>query len=206
MLQTEQRSETGGGAAESSGTAQTIVSNAYQNSHKTERIVGSGGNVTKLTVAVLVDRDAINALAGAGGTDAQLARLESMVRNAVGVDSARGDRVSMMAVHFEPNPAAAAGAGTPPVKGGGDVVLVVERVSRPIMGIVAIVALVILALRALRSGGEGPRTASAAPEPEPDLRMNGPERSGIRSRLRPDVESNPGEATTSVVRAWLSEN
>src|SRR5262249_5905701 len=115
VLQTEQRSETGAGrsAAEASGASggPAVGSHAHQDSRKMERVVGSVGNVTKLTVAVLVDRDAVTSLAGAGGTDAQLTRLESMVRNAIGVDSARGDRVSLMAVHFEPNPAAAAATG-----------------------------------------------------------------------------------------------
>lgn len=207
VLQTEQRSETGAGSAAESSGSQTIVSNAYQNSRKMERVVGSVGNVTKLTVAVLVDRDAVNALAGAGGTDAQLARLESMVRNAIGVDSTRGDRVSLMVVHFEPNPvAAAAAAGGGAAKGGGDVVLVVERVSRPLIGIIAIVALVIVALRALRSTGE-PAARAAPPGPaEWNPVTAGPERGTINGRLRSELEDRSGDATAQVMRAWLSEN
>jgi len=55
VLETEQRSETEGGAAESANGSQTIVSNAYQNSRRLEKIVGSVGSITRLTVAVLVD-------------------------------------------------------------------------------------------------------------------------------------------------------
>ncbi|HUK62292.1 MAG TPA: flagellar basal-body MS-ring/collar protein FliF, partial [Dongiaceae bacterium] len=109
VLQTEQRAEGKDVAAPVNGLVtgttgggnQTIVSNTYQNSRRVERSVGAGGDIKRLTVAVLVDEKAIrSASAALGGADA-LARLESMVRDAVGVDSTRGDRLTVLAVPFE---------------------------------------------------------------------------------------------------------
>jgi flagellar M-ring protein FliF len=209
VLQTEQRSETGGEGAAATSGSQTIVSNAYQNSRKLEKIIGSVGNVSRLTVAVLVDEKAVLAGTGPGGKDEQLARIESMVRNAVGVDTTRGDRVSVMAVPFDAGVAAAANAtgGTQEIKT--DPIVVVERLSRPLIGFVAIAALLVVAFLAFRAAGSSP--GPARPIAAGDSGANGAagngagESSAMRSRLKPDSNERP-EELAQVVRAWLAES
>jgi flagellar M-ring protein FliF len=211
VIQTEQRSEGGGGGAQDAAGAQTIVSNAYQNSRRVEKIIGSVGGVTRLTVAVLVDEKSVLAGSPPGGRTSQLERIEAMVRNAVGADSSRGDRVSVMAVAFEPTAVAAAGAGTGSQEIRADPVQAVERLSRPLVGLVAIVALLLVSWLALRAAVATPsaaaRPAGGAAEPggaEPP--GNGAaEHPAFRSRLKPDPNERP-ETAAQVVRAWLAES
>lgn len=129
VLQTEQRSE--GASPDGSGN-QTIVSNQYQNSRRVEKSTSLAGRLQRLTVAVLVDEKALRA----GERDKQLADIDAMVRNAVGVDSTRGDRLSVLAVPFEPVQVTTAVKDAKPKV---DPVAVAERVSHPAVGLVAIV-------------------------------------------------------------------
>lgn len=204
VLKTEQKSE--GGAAEATSSSETVISNEYQNSRKLEKIIGSVGNVTRLTVAVLVDEKALAgggvgaASRGAVGID----RVEAMVRNAIGVDSTRGDRVSVMSVPFEPAQIPTAGGGDSKQKAGGDITVIIDRVSRPLIGLAAIAALVFLALQAMRGGAAGRLPASGGRDDGP-VAANGTGASIPHNRLAGDGHERP-EASAQVVRAWLSEN
>jgi flagellar M-ring protein FliF len=204
VLQTEQRSETGAGA-DAAGT-QTVVSNAYQNSRRTEKREAAVGTVTRLTIAVLVDEKALRATPGV--------RLEGMVRDAVGADSTRGDRVTVMAVPFE--------QATLPVPPGGtssqekpkvEPLQMVERYGRPAVNLVAIIILAIIALQAVRMlgsprGAAAPEGAESAPSlATPMLAApvaNSPA-ALLRNRLQVETSERP-ETMAQVLRAWLSEN
>jgi flagellar M-ring protein FliF len=206
VLQNEQRSE---GGEPPGASSQTIVNNSYQNSHKLERSVGAVGKVTRLSIAVLVDEKSIGRGSGANGKDVKLADLESMVRDAAGVDSARGDRMSVHSVAFEPA-TPPAGTDTKTRAPGPDLVVVAERASRPLVAIVAIVALLLVAFRALRSG-TGTAAAPGAPAPATDASptnglapANGTEAAMLRRRLLAD--SGGPEATAQVLRAWLADS
>jgi flagellar M-ring protein FliF len=212
VLQNEQRSETEGGAgAEGAGTgAQTVLNNSYQNSRRLEKITGSVGDVTRLTVAVLVDEKAVQG--GAGGKTVALGALEAMVRDAVGADSTRGDRVSVMAVPFEPVQALPASTGGRSDAPKVDVLQVTERFSRPLIGVVAIVVLALLAWRALSAPGAapapvraeaGPNGAEAAARELPG--QPGGEVLALRNRLLTESNDRP-EAAAQVLRSWLSES
>lgn len=211
VLQTEQRSEpVEGAAAEGSGAA-SVVNNAYLNSRRLEKIIGSVGNVTRLTVAVLVDEKAVGAGGAAGARNLGVPELEAMVRNAIGADSTRGDRVSVMAVPFGVA-AVPGGAGGKPEKTGPDVIMVAERVSRPVVGIAAIVVLLLLALRLLRPvAAPAPAAAPAAagagevPGTKELAGRNGPELLQLRNRLQAESAERP-EAAARVVRSWLAES
>jgi flagellar M-ring protein FliF len=208
VLQTEQRSETSPGDAGGAAGAQTIVSNNYQNSRRIEKITGAVGTVTKLTVSVLVDKAA---LAAAGSKDLTTERLRSMIANAVGVDSVRGDRLSVEAVPFEPLAKAEAAASkpqAPPM----DLVLVADRFTRPVVGLAAIAVLLVLALRVLKSGGRTAATsAGAAGQPNGDGRAaelaNGQsaELAVLRNRLQSGGWERP-ELAAQVLRNWLTES
>jgi flagellar M-ring protein FliF len=208
VLETEQRSEGGGGAVEGSG-GQTVVSNSYQNSRKVEKSVSAAGQVKRLTVAVLVDQSALQ-----GGRGPGMAALESMVRDAAGVDSTRGDRVSVLAVPFGAAPLPAGGA-TGSEKAKSDPVQVVERVSRPLVALATIVALIAVAFVSLRVLKAGPAPAAAvlpgAPPESPAGETRGlpaPGTSDIelqRRRLAAGADDRIN-TTAQVVRAWLAES
>ena len=159
VLQNEQRSEAQGGAVAENGGSQTVLNNSYQNSHKIEKYVGSVGTVTKLSVAVLVDQKALQS-ATPGGGRMDVSQLEGMVRNAIGADSTRGDRVSVATVSFESGAIAAGANGGASSAPKSDPVRVVEQVSRPVVSLLAIVVLAILAMRAL---GSAPASPAAPP-------------------------------------------
>jgi flagellar M-ring protein FliF len=209
VLQTEQRSE--GGPAEG-GTPQTVVSNQYQNSRRVEKSTSLAGRLTRLTVAVLVDEKAMRA----GEKQKTLTDIESMVRNAVGVDSTRGDRLSVLAVPFEPVQVGTDGKSARP---GMDPVAVVERVSHPIAGVVAIVVMLLIALqirgllapaKRLAAAAAGGRTGGApgapgVPEPEALPPPEDTEVVKLKNRLKIESGDRP-EVTAQVLKAWLAEN
>lgn len=202
VLQTEQRSESAPGGPE----AQTIVSNAYQNSRQVEKSSTAAGEVKRLTVAVLVDEKALASVRAKGGI--QIPQIESLVRDAVGADSARGDRVSVLSVPFG---TAALPASVEPAKSGAgkfDVMQVVERASRPAVSVVAIVAVLLVALAGLKGVGSGGGAARAESPASAMAALPGD--APIRSRLgegNGTVNGNgtAGDLSADVVRAWLAE-
>ncbi len=205
VVETEQRSETDGGTG-GTGT-QTVVHNDYQNSKKVEKNVQAVGKVTKLTVAVLVDSKALPPPGGAG-RGADLDRIEAMVRNAIGVDSTRGDRVSVMTVPFEnPNVAGSPGAaGAPQPKG--DPIQVVERLSRPLVGVIAIAVLALLAFQLMKALGGARREATTEPGVEPFAEPTTPTRPELvaRHRLGSSELLERPDAAAQVLRHWLAES
>lgn len=230
VLQSEQRSETGADSAAGAG-AQTIVSNQYQNSKTTERVIGSVGAVKKLTVAVLVDEAAISKEAAKVGAtqDAQLASLEMAVRNGLGVDSLRGDRLTITAMPFEQAAKVAVAQLTgDSVSQKQDMLVVVERFSKPGLILVGLIVALVLGLRLLkptRAAGASAGSAGGSFAGAPitgDLTNNSaqatlaaagspqlaaPQTSESRA-LREAVASEAAgqtETVAQVVRAWLAE-
>jgi flagellar M-ring protein FliF len=218
VLSSEQRSETEPGAG-STGT-QTVINNSYQNSRKLEKNTSSVGKLTRLTAAIIVDEAALGAGKGAGGAELTTDRLEAMVRDAIGADATRGDRVTVVAVPF-------GASGVPEGIGGGavgtsgrqkiDPFQIGEHFLRPAIGLIAILALLILAIRALGlKGGSRPATAQqggdATGEAEgenplalgagnrADLTLVGGQRQGRRAGVREP------ETTAQAMRAWLSDS
>jgi flagellar M-ring protein FliF len=167
------------------------------------------GTVTRLTIAVLVDEKALRAT-----PSVRLESLEGMVRDAVGADSTRGDRVTVMAVPFE--------QATLPVPPGGtssqekpkvEPLQMVERYGRPAVNLVAIIILAVIALQAVRMmgsprGAAAPAGTESAPVFEAPLLAapvaNSPA-ALLRNRLQAETAERP-ETMAQVLRAWLSEN
>lgn len=161
VLQNEQKSETVGDSSGAGG--QTIIANTFQNSKLTERSVGAIGGIRKLTVAVLVDEAALSKEAAKVGAtqDAQLAALEAAVKNGLGVDSTRGDRITVTALPFEPAAKdLLAGLPADTTKPKTDVLVIVERFSKPGLILAGLVVALVLGLRIL---GTPVRGAPAAP-------------------------------------------
>jgi flagellar M-ring protein FliF len=74
----------------------------YEISSTVTQTVRDGYTIEHLSVAVLVNRDRLDAITAAGGpaVDAQLAEIEQLVSSAAGVDQPRGDQVKVAAVAF----------------------------------------------------------------------------------------------------------
>src|SRR5919202_142809 len=94
-------------AAASEQKSPRNTATSYENSRSLETFSGAVGGVRRLTVAVVVnERRAMTADSAASGAlmnrgpAVDLARVEALVRNAVGLDSARGDLISVVSVPF----------------------------------------------------------------------------------------------------------
>jgi flagellar M-ring protein FliF len=226
VLQSEQHSETPAGTALDPGELpQSSVTNIYQNSRRVEITAGAVGEIERLTVAVAVN-DHIEAPPGPNGAPTgtsvplpaqTLASIAPLVGDAVGLDTARGDRLTVTAVPLSVS-LVAAGL-TPETKGNdtGSVVTLLDRAARPALGLLGILATLLLARRALRAGGrravlpalpppaseaeaaaaaEVAAIASPAPVTDPSVLLK--RRVAAESGERPDT-------AVRVVRAWLSE-
>lgn len=206
VLESEQRSESeAGGAGDGSG-AQVVISNSYSNSRRLEKSTGSVGKITRLTAAVLVDEKAI---ASAQGID--IDRIRSMVWNAIGADSARGDRLSVLAVPFEAAAAPATGEGAPGAKPKFDPIYWVERFGRIVVGLIAVTVLAIFGLKVLRSLQ---RADSSAQAPTGLALTGGSPQNALSAGVSPAEQAGSSnamaeaglrpEATAQVLKAWLS--
>lgn len=231
VLQTEQRSE--GQADPETGAASTVIANQYQNSKKLERVIGSVGGVKQLTVAALVNEQVLQQKAADAGTPvaAQVATLDSVLRNALGLDSLRGDRVSVIAMPFEVS-AATAVTGIPADSAeaaatAATALDLAERFSRPALVLLGILVAFVLGWRALKpaapvaapalagaaAGGAsvampGPAAAEALTSPDflaPLPPIESPQtRASLQLRQTVQAEStNRPETVAQVVSAWV---
>jgi flagellar M-ring protein FliF len=219
VLQNEQRSEVTG-ADSLEGGSSTVVNNTYLNSRVVEKVAGSVGGIQRLTVAVLLDQKAIDKANGtAGGSD--LSRYEQVVRDAIGIDTTRGDRLTVTAIPFEPVTVSVDSLHLSVGGGGAEKVLtLVDRFSRPAIGLAGIIAALILALKVLRPGpaGSGPSslasagagggTIGGAEEPAlPPVQVS--QLSATTTRLKTEVQAESTarpENTAQVVKTWLAED
>lgn len=217
---TEQKAEIVPGAQGGAGSSN--MATTYENSRSTEVFSSSIGTIRRLTVAVLV-----NARPDSGQptrTPEDLSRVETLVRNAVGYDSTRGDQVSVVSVPFavpvisaaEPEPSRSA-------------IQTVRENQSLILRTTAVMLAFILGLITLRAarpvGGDttspapGPltaptgaalmATASSTTEQVPTGRML-PEVAAMqanaetRNRVSATVNQQP-DVAAKLVRAWMRE-
>ncbi|MEO7043520.1 MAG: flagellar basal-body MS-ring/collar protein FliF [Gemmatimonadaceae bacterium] len=163
---TEQRYEITPGAQ--GGAASSNVAMSYDNSKITENFSGAIGNIKKLSVAVLLNDKIIPPPANAGPnakptyvarTPEEIARIESLIRGAVGADSTRGDVVTVVATHFDAPPVAAVEKDPPQ-----SMVATIQEYQKPGISVLAIAALFVIAMmliKAIRSLPSGARTGYA---------------------------------------------
>ena len=193
------------------GAAQNNTSTTYENTRNTENFVAAPGALKRLTVAVLVaDRSppAGSKAAAAPRTPAELQQIETMVRSAVGADSARGDVVSVVSVPFAPSVVA------PVEVPKTDIVRVVQSAQRPLFGMMGLALIIIVALISLKSikSSGGTRSVMSLPRgdganqlalqaavPMPVMPTN-----TMRDRVNSTIEQQP-DVAARVVRAWLKE-
>ena len=117
-LATEQKAEVTPSTPQQ-GAGYSTSATSYENTKSVESFSGAIGNVKKLTVAVLVaDKVTYPAPVAPAAADStapatppepvitartpeEIARIEALVRNALGVDSARGDLISVVSAPFD---------------------------------------------------------------------------------------------------------
>jgi flagellar M-ring protein FliF len=162
------------------GAGYSTTANTYENTKSVETFSGAIGNLKKLTVAVLVAdkvtmpaRPAAPAATDSAATDSaastpavmpepiitprtpeELARIESLVRNALGVDTTRGDMISVVSAPFDmPAPVVAKSeAPAMPKDFAGKVQHLVKEIQanpKPVVALAALVVLLIVALAAV---------------------------------------------------------
>ena len=196
------------------GAGQNNTSTAYENTRSTENFVAAPGSLKRLTVAVLV-ADQAGADPKAAPTPrsaAELRQIETMVRSAVGADSARGDIVSVVSVPFAP--VAVATIEKPKT----DFVNIVQTAQRPLLGILGLALIIVVALISIKSLKGTGAAAAATPtiarqraetNPHPGLN-SGPQipvmmpTNTMRDRVSSTIEQQP-DVAARVVRAWLKD-
>ena len=195
-------------AATASGTATATV-----NSHEIQRSRKSVGDITRLTAAVLIDETALKGNNGenkqgeespAGGLT--LDQAQAMIRDAIGIDESRGDRLTVSAVPFEPAAVPEPGAGATSGGGGPGILGMVQSLIRPVVGIFAILVLALLALKVMKI-----RPAPAPPRLEevPRAETSSPEAPATAVGTGTVGLAPAGEekaAGLQVVRGWLKES
>jgi flagellar biosynthesis/type III secretory pathway M-ring protein FliF/YscJ len=141
--------------------------------------------------------------------------LEAAVKNAIGLDSARGDRITMTAMPFEIDPAAAVTSLAPDSTKGRDMLVVVERFTRPGIMVLGIVAALVLGLKLLKpvpvpagelAAGAASGTPLARGAAFPEIPDAPPSVSlQLRNRVQSESADSPNTAA-QVMRAWLAES
>jgi flagellar M-ring protein FliF len=225
-IATEQKAEIVPGAQ--GGAGSTNVANAYENSKSTEVVQGAVGTVSHLTVAVLVSDKRLPSAPGdsvpkfAKRTPEELAQLTTLVRDAVGIDSARGDRITVASTTFE----SAVTIGDVPAASSGDFFMKVQQWQRPgvsLLGLVFAFVIAFMAIKTLKAGPSQPMVASlpsgmnanalmaqqmqmtpmpTMPAPQPYvLPASTP---GVREQVIAGVERDP-DAAARVLKSWMAE-
>ena len=218
VAQQEQKAEIVPGAQ--GGAGSTNQATTYENSKSVETFSNAIGSLRRLSVAVLVNEkntgtDDKPVLAPR--TPEELTRIETLVRTAVGFDSARGDVVSVVSVPFTlPVPAAPA----PEVKT--NIVTKIREYEKPVLNVMALALAFVIALLALRSlkapvaaaaqqaTSQPALSAATAGAPGGDLpramqeQRAIPASTAMRERIVATVEEQP-EVAARLLKSWMKE-
>jgi flagellar M-ring protein FliF len=161
---TEQRYEITPGAQ--GGAASSNVATSFDNSKITESFSGAIGNIKRLSVAVLLNDRMVPPPANApkdakptyvARTPEEIARVEALVKSAVGADSTRGDVVTVVATHLNETPLAV----EPEVKP--DVMTRVQQFQKPAISLAALVAMFVIATMLIKAIKSLPAPESRSP-------------------------------------------
>jgi flagellar M-ring protein FliF len=233
---TEQRYEITPGPQ--GGAASSNVAMSYENSKTTESFSGAIGNIKRLSVAVLVNDKEVPPVGKAANdstanptyvarTPEELARIDALVRTAVGADSSRGDLVTVVASRFDGTSLLA--------KDDAPVPTVWERAEQfqkpgiAVLGFVTFLVALLLVLRALKSDtkqtpmgrpalagvptgvagmlppGDHPVLDGMLPTSlHTDNAVDLLDRNNVRGNVINTIGTKP-DVSTRVVRAWLKE-
>jgi flagellar M-ring protein FliF len=219
----EEASEVPPGAAGPGSPAYTSEQRESRYSRTVENLTNSPGSIERLSVAVFVNERAavfggdVSSPPNPALLTQQIARIEEIVRSAVGYDAQRGDQVVVRASPFwavgdTTFVAAPQGSAAPNPIG------ILDLLLRPIVGLAGIIAVLIVAMKVLKplTTGFSRRGALAQGVPSGALdsgmypldEVVGSPKLDASARLKDlvsrETSGNP-ETTARVVRAWLSE-
>lgn len=177
----------GAGDGSQSQNSETRERTNFEVSETTREVLRAPGAIRRLTVAVLVDGEAVTAADGTTKieprSDEELAALRELVAAAVGFEESRGDVITVKSMSFDPIAAPVDGPGTSLIEGLGiDVMNLIQ------LGVLALVSLAlglfvlrpILASRGVRErsglalAARGPASAAPALTGEIDDRTHPP--------------------------------
>ena len=199
------------------GAAQTNSATNYENTKQVETFSGAIGNLKRVTVAVVVSdkRDSTPGSKRPTFTPrsaAELAQIEQLVRSSIGLDSTRGDVVSVVSSSLNESVPA------PIVAPGRDMMQVAQQIERPALGVIGLAlafAVAMLSLKALKQPANSyqsapvislPRGEMSSPEPmfasAPAAPV--PVANIMRDRIAASVEEQP-DVAARLVRAWIKE-
>lgn len=212
-LATEQKAEVTPGTPQQ-GAGYNTTATSYENTRSVESFTGAIGNLKKLTVAVLIaDKVTMPAAANDPKTVAapivtprspeEIARIESLMRNALGVDSARGDMISVMSAPFNV-PEAIAVADSVPAP---DLVTRLQANPKPVVAIASLLVLLIIAVVVLgalkpKKGTVAAGTKSLAGSPNyPEL----PSSSSMQAALQAARDNARMQAELDQLQAQAAE-
>jgi flagellar M-ring protein FliF len=217
VTQQEQKAEIVPGAQ--GGAGSTNQATTYENSKSVETFSNAIGSLRRLSVAVLVNERNTGTAekpSFAPRTAAELARIDTLVRTAVGFDSARGDVVSVVSVPFTlPTP-------TPPEPvTKTNVITRVREYEKPVLNVLALALAFVIALLALKSlkapvTADGEQTTAqpalaAAPSGAPGGELPRisheraiPASTAMRERVVASVEDQP-DVAARLLRSWMKE-
>jgi flagellar M-ring protein FliF len=210
--------------SESAGAASVTTSTVYDVARTLETFSSGIGSIERLTVSVLINHRRL----GLGEqvrmeprSQEELAQVEALVRNAVGINSVRGDALTVVNVLFDAGDAAVLSAPA----ANWDIMQLIENLQRPVLGLIGLILAFVLAgrvLKMLRQPTQGtavPVAALAAPEAG---RVSGrlthadasggavhsqgiPAEGSRRDKVAAAVLERP-ELASRVVRAWIRES
>jgi flagellar M-ring protein FliF len=227
---TEQKAEITPGAQ--GGAASSNVATSYETTKSTESFSGAIGNVKRLTVAVLVNDRIVpgpkpTTLPRSGP---ELARIDTLVRAAVGIDTTRGDKLAVVNTTFDGAVPLVSEALEKP-----DIWSRIGALQRPIVAALAVLGVLVVSIMTLRAlkpargtalaAGDAPHALGAGQmseieaarlleEQQQQIYIAGPEAGApvvlheianpVRDQVVAIIDQRP-EATTRVVRSRLKE-
>jgi flagellar M-ring protein FliF len=180
----------------------TQTSATYDATRTTETFSSAAGNIKRLTVAVLVNQKVVSA------ADVQH-QVEMLVRNAVGIDTARGDAISVVATPFD-----VVSPATEPKPPAVPIMDRVAPIQKPVLTVLAIALTFLLARTALQML-RTPAPIARAMEHQALLgSVDSPvQMIAERSEAVPRIEQQrvsaaiqQPEMTARVLRTWMKES
>ncbi len=204
VLMNEERSEVVPGDP-SQGAASTIYNTQFQTNQTTETMDRTPGSVRRLTVSVALNESALGATA-----NTTIQRVQRLVANAVGLDPARGDEISVEAMPFEVPVLPEA-----PVEETGSpwlaLLLQYQRQLVSALAMLLTLAVAFMALRSLKTAAEGISRQAALPAPGAAATVDGPRLGAgtdasvtARDQLTELLAQRP-ENASRVLRAWMRD-
>ena len=215
-LSSEQRSEIVPGAE--GGAGSSSVTSTFLNSRSFETYTGAVGNVKRVTAAVLVNDRFVAGEGGGGVYEArspeEIASIQALVANAMGIDAQRGDVVTVVSFPFDEPTAVESAPGIWDLVG---------QFHRPAIALIALLLTFGIGLRVTRTlrtpggpaaedAGRGGRLDLLVGEPGPKEQLEGAGTvpalpstpASPRELVAAHIEEKP-ETAVKMVRAWMKE-